>query len=153
MLINLCALLGENKLSQVTLPTNSEAEQVLTVLNSSCSKPSKLTLDEHLVIGKYYVTLITEGNLNTWYIASCEGRNDDQTYAMDHLVRVRKDCDLTWKHPPKPDVLNLHSSSIMDWSVNGEWDVSNERCITFRLKNHAEISEEVMHLSHNIDND
>ena len=86
MLINLCALLGENKLSQVTLPTNSEAEQVLTVLNSSCSKPSKLTLDEHLVIGKYYVTLITEGNLNTWYIASCEGRNDDQTYAMDHLV-------------------------------------------------------------------
>ena len=34
-------------------------------------------------------TLISEGSLDTWYIATCEGKNDEGSYKMDHLMRVR----------------------------------------------------------------
>ena len=39
--------------------------------------------------GNFYVTLISEGSSDTWYIAMCEGKNDDGTYKMDHLMRVQ----------------------------------------------------------------
>ena len=88
-------------------------------------------------VGKYYVTLISEGNCNTWYIASCETRNDNGTFQMDHLTRVKKGNDLTWKHPRKPDPLDLHPASILDCIVDGEWNVSNNRLMTFSLRNHV----------------
>ncbi|CAB4061316.1 unnamed protein product [Lepeophtheirus salmonis] len=58
-------------------------------------------------------------------------RNDDDTFQMDHLVRVKKGNNLTWKHPRKPDTIDLHSASILDCDVDGEWNVSNNRFNTF----------------------
>ena len=89
--------------------------------------------------GNFYVTLISEGSSDTWYIAMCEGKNDDGTYKMDHLMRVQDKRNSKWKHPPKRDLLNLHLDSILDCKVDGEWDVSNERSITFSLRNHVQI--------------
>ena len=93
---------------------------------------------------------MTEGSVNTWYIASCESVNDDGTYTMNHLTRVKQDCNLTRKHPPRVDSLNLHPDSILDCKISGEWDVSNQRIVTFRLKNHADISSTVEQISENI---
>ena len=84
--------------------------------------------------------LIKEGSLDLWYIATCEGKNDDGTYKMDHLMRVQDGSNLKWKHPSKPDLLNLHTDSILDCKIEGEWNVSNERSITFLLRNHNQIN-------------
>ena len=59
---------------------------------------------------------------------------------MDHFVRVKKGNNLTWKPPIKPDTLDLHSASILDCDVDGEWDVSNNRFMTFSLRNHNAIN-------------
>ncbi|CAB4063630.1 unnamed protein product [Lepeophtheirus salmonis] len=83
---------------------------------------------------------ILKGECNTWYIASCENRKDDGTFQMDHLVRVKKCNTLTWKYPRKPDTLDLHSASILDFDVDGEWDVSNNRFMTFSLRKHDAIN-------------
>ena len=68
-----------------------------------------------------------------------EGKNDDGTYKMDHLMRVQDGNKLKWKHPPKRDLLNLHTDSIHDCKIEGEWNVSNERSTTASLKNHNQI--------------
>ena len=67
-----------------------------------------------IVVGHCYATLIKEGLLDTWYIATCEGKNGDGTYKMDHLMRVQDGSNLKWKRPNKPYLLNLHSESILD---------------------------------------
>ena len=55
---------------------------------------------------------------------------------MDHLMRVEGGSNLKWKH----DLLDLHLGSILDCKIDGEWDVSNERSITFLLRNYTQIS-------------
>ena len=63
------------------------------------------------MVGHCYATLISEWSSDTWYIATCEGKNDDGTYKMDHLMRIKAGRNL--KHPPKRDLLNLHLGSIL----------------------------------------
>ena len=55
------------------------------------------------MVGHCYVKLIKEGSLDTWYIATCEGKNEDGTYKMDHLMRVQDGSNLKLKRPTKPD--------------------------------------------------
>ena len=74
--------------------------------------------------GHYCVTLIREG------------KNGDGTYKMDHFMRVQDENNSKWKHPPKRDLLNLHIDFILDCKINGEWNDSNERSITFSLKSY-----------------
>ena len=84
-LLNLCALLSEHEpmCIYVTLPSNTDAVNLLSYFPNSCIK------NEHSIqIVENYVTLIVEGNTNTWYIATCTKKNDDGTYEMDHLHRV-----------------------------------------------------------------
>ena len=69
--------------------------------------------------------LISERSSDTQYIATCEGKNDDGSNKMDHLMRARDGNILKWKHSPKPDLLNLHINSIIDCIIEGEWNVSN----------------------------
>ena len=85
--------------------------------------------------------LISEGTSDTWYIATCEGKNDNgnYTYKMDYLMRVQDGNNLKFKHPPKHDLLNFHIYSILYSKIEGEWNVSNERFITFSLRNHIQI--------------
>ena len=50
----------------VTLPSNSDAAMVL----SAQADVGPVIADEGVIqVGKYYVTLITEGNVDAWYIA------------------------------------------------------------------------------------
>ena len=72
------------------------------------------------MVGHCYAWLISEGSSDTLYVATCKGKNDDGTYKMDHLMRVRDGNNLKWKHPPKRDLLNLHLDSILDCKIDGE---------------------------------
>ena len=139
-LVNLCALLAQDEQdSQFTsLPTNAEASLVME--NAYSSNMFQEKNDDNIMVGNYYVTLIMEGSTDTWYIASCEGINEDGTYTMDHLMRAEPGSDMKWKHPQKPDITDLHLASIVTCKIDGEWDVSNERSMTFLLRNHNEIA-------------
>ena len=75
------------------LPTNRDAEKAV----ESTAVEVATEADKEIEVGKYYVTLISEGKYNTWYITSCENRNGNGTFQMDHLIRVQKGNDLTWK--------------------------------------------------------
>ena len=81
--------------------------------------------NEKVVVGHCYATLITKGSSETWYIATCEGKNE--TYKMYHLMRVKAGSNLKWKYPAKRDLLNLHLASILDCKIGREWNVINER--------------------------
>ena len=41
------------------------------------------------MVGHCYATLISEGSSDIRYIATCEGKNDDATYKMDHPMKVQ----------------------------------------------------------------
>ena len=47
----------------------------------------------------FYARLISEGSSDTWYIAICEGKNDDGTYKMEYLIRIQDGNNLKSKHP------------------------------------------------------
>ena len=96
-LLNLCNLLAEHDLALdfVSLPLNKDAATVLLSCNSV--DPTQAQNEEDLIeTGRYYIPLMTEGKMNIWYIASCEGKNLDGTYKMDHLQnseRVRSEME------------------------------------------------------------
>ena len=97
---NLCALLAEHDLACdfVSLPSNKDVVTVLLSCNSV--DPTHAHNEEDLIkVERYYITLMTEGKMNTWYIASCERKNPDSTYEMDHVTRVQRGPDLKWKQP------------------------------------------------------
>ena len=146
-LVNLCVLLTDDYSENKTLhlPSNADASIILeknqdTAASSTTTYTEALDLNEDIVVGKYYVTLITQGDINTWYIASCENVNPDGTYKMDHLTRAKPGNDAKWKHPPKSDILSLYKASILDCNVEGEWNVTNQRVMTFDLKNYMQIA-------------
>ena len=62
-------------------------------------------------------------------------------------MRVKPGDNLKWKHPPKPDLIDLHPASIVECHVEGEWDISNQRTMTYVLKNHTYISLLIEHIS------
>ena len=81
-LLNLCALLSEHDLmsNYVTLSLNPDAVNLLF------SSPDSYIKNEDFVqIGENYVTLIAEGNINTWSIVTYTKKNHDGGYVMDHL--------------------------------------------------------------------
>ena len=87
-LLNLCALIAEDEecsQSLCSLPTNADAALVVGASSSSLQKEK----NEDIVVGHCYVTIIKERSLDTWYIATCEGKNEDGTYKMDHFMRVQ----------------------------------------------------------------
>ena len=125
----------------MTLPSNADAENLLSSSSNYC-----IENEDSIQIGENYVTLIVEGNTNTWYIATCTKKNDDGTYEMDHLCRVDNYSDFRWKHPAKADFDNLKPESIVECHINGKWDVSGERNITCILWNHEYIKQLVQEL-------
>ena len=53
--------------------------------------------NDEIAVGMYYVTLITEGKNDTWYIASCLEKHDNDRYKMEYLQRVQDKSNLKWK--------------------------------------------------------
>ena len=148
---NLCALLvDDGTCSQIMpLPTNADVESVVKF--SPLSNTTNDIKEENFVVGNYYATLLKEGSANTWYIASCEQQNDNGTYRMDHLMRVKAGNNKLWKHPPKLDSLDLNSSSIVDLRIDGEWNVPNERSMTFFLRNHTQVEKLIEEIASDLD--
>ena len=97
--------------------------------------------DEEECISAGCVTLVCEGEVNTWYLATCIEEGD--TYKMEFLHRVDKNSNLTWKHPSKPDIATLQPESILQCVIDGDWDLS-KRNVTFTLKNHTFVNSVVM---------
>ena len=50
---------------------------------------------------KYYVTLITEGNCNAQYIATCESKISNSTFKMDRFTSFKDRNNWKWKYPLK----------------------------------------------------
>ena len=65
---------------------------------------------------------------------------------MDHLHRIKKISNFKWKSPSNPDIDNLVNAEIFECQIVGEWDVSNERAMTFSLRNHTDIDKLVRDL-------
>ena len=102
--------------------------------------PTQAHNKEDLIkVGRYYITLMTERKMNTWYIASCKGKNLDRTYDMDHLTIVQRGSDLKWKQLLRINKINFQAESIVECGVDVEWDVSQDRNMTFTIQNHAYI--------------
>ena len=80
----------------VTLPSNADTLNLLPSSPISC-----IENENSVQIVENYVTLLVEGNTNTWYIATCTKKNEDDTYEMDHLQKMIICPDLNWKHPAK----------------------------------------------------
>ena len=72
------------------------------------------------MVGRYYSTLISKVSSDIWYIATCEGKNDDGTYKMDHLMRIQNEKKSKWKHLLKPNLMNLLVNSILDCKIDGK---------------------------------
>ena len=79
-----------------SLQTNADALLILEASSLNMHEDK----NEAVVVGNCHAPLITEGSSDTWYwyIASCEGENEDGTYKMDHLMRVEAKSNLKWKY-------------------------------------------------------
>lgn len=88
-LLNLCAILSGNEpMSEyVTFLSNKNAEQFLPSLQICSSTEDD---ENNIVVGMNYVTLITEGDVDTWYLEACIKKHSDGTYTMDYLQRLQK---------------------------------------------------------------
>ena len=140
----MCALVAEDDgCSLCSLPTNADASLIVEPSSPNMHENQ----NEDVVVGHCYATVITERSSDTWYIATCEGENENETYKMHHLMRVEAGSSLKWNHPAKRDLLNLHLASILDCKIGGEWNVINERKITFLLRKHNQIASLVEGLS------
>ena len=148
-LLNFCALLADQDPGQsyVSLPSNKEVALCLSTLEEVSAEGTEVEESNIIVVGQYYVTLFVEGNVNTWYVASCEGDNGDGTYDMHQLTRCNKGSNLLWKQPSKVDKCDLFPGSIIDCIIDGEWDVSKERNMTFTLRNHLYICDLVREIA------
>ena len=65
---------------------------------------------------------------------------DDGRCEMEFLHRIQQSSDLKWKNPPKTDSDFLTKNSIISCAIDGEWDVSKDRNMTFTLRNHEYIN-------------
>ena len=140
-LLNLCVLLAEHDLANDFVLLLSNKDAATKLLSQNSVDPTKAHNEEALIkVGWYYITLMTEKKMNKWYIASCEGKNLDGTYEIDDLTRVQRGSNLKWKQPARINKINSQAESIVECGVNGEWDVSQERNMTFTLQNHVYIS-------------
>ena len=142
-LLNFCALLsGNDPMSgYVNLPSNKDVLKLLP--SCETNQPTGDEDEERISVGMMYITLVSEGDVNTWYLAVCT-EECSGTYNMDFLQRVDKSSNLIWKHPSKPDRATLRPESIIQCVIDGDWDVSKQRNMTFTLRNHTYVDTLVM---------
>ena len=114
----------------MNLPSNEEA---LTILREK-NNPIEMHHAE-IEVNQIYVTLWIEKNEHTGYI-ECIGNNSDGTYKIEHLHRVNKSSNLKWKNPTFPDISDVNPENILFHQIDEDWDISNNRNLTFTLKNH-----------------
>lgn len=144
--MNLCALLNNEDLGRkyLSLPTNKDAEAVLSSMTEKEPEaPREISGPND---GELCVTLWTENKRRTWYLGYCVNHNSDKTYSVEHLHRVSKGSQLRWKHPPQQDIAEVSIDQILECVIEGDWDVSKERMMSYSLKNHKYIDQLVSKL-------
>ena len=114
--------------SNARLPTNNEALQLFSLANVDSvtqTNESQAHIEDgetQIMINKIYVTLWSEGRKNQWYLGYCVNCNDDGTFTMDHMHRVKKTCNVQWKYPDVPDTCNVKVDQILTIRPAGNWD-------------------------------
>ena len=86
-LLNLCTLLSGKDVGgkYASLPTNKDVTRILSTSTPTLSADDQDEEDEAIEVGQQYVTLIAEGNKNTWYLATCMTVADDGRCEMEFL--------------------------------------------------------------------
>ena len=85
-----------NLCSNARLPTNNEPLQLLTTVDlnpvpgTNDSQSDIVNDDSQIKITEIYATLWNERRKNQWYLAYCLNLNDDGTFKMIHMHRVKK---------------------------------------------------------------
>ena len=75
-----------------------------------------------------------------WYIGYCKEVKDNQEFVIEHLDQVSMDSNLKWKYPTSNDICVVEAEQILQCEIDGEWDVVNDRNMTFTLHNHEVIN-------------
>ena len=134
-LTNLCVLLGGmNNRSFIVLPRNEDALTALKDCNAKQDDDSLI-----LEINQICVTLQTGEYGKIWYIGYCKEVKDNKEFIIEHL-RVDLDSNLKWKYPTSNDICVVEADQILQCEIDGEWDVINDRNMTFTLHNHEHIN-------------
>ena len=61
--------------------------------------------------------------------------NDDGTYVIEHLHRIKENSDLYWMDPSTEDIdTDMEDSDIFPIIPIGDWEI-NDTDMRFRLKN------------------
>ena len=116
-LVNLGILLGNNNPDQnTTLPTNRDA---LTILQGNSSTNDEGDDIPEFELNKIYVTLWFENELPTWYLGYCISKNDDNSYRIEDLERVKKPSNLKWKNPRVPDTADIMAENLFECNIAG----------------------------------
>ena len=143
---NILILLGGSIVtlsSNARLPTNKEALQLFPSFNPDQDvqeNDSQVTIEEddsQIMINKIYVTLWDEVKKHQWYLAYCVSCNDDGTFTMDHMHRLKKSCSIKWKYPDVPDICKVEADQILTIKPAGKWDFT-----IFNISNADSIIEE-----------
>ena len=113
----------------VTLLSNADTVNLLPSSPISC-----IENENSVQIVENYVTLIVEGNTNTWYIATCTKKNEDDTCEMDH---PHKEDNLLWFEAETFSKGNFKPEPIVECDIDGELEVSKERNMACTLLNHT----------------
>ena len=115
-LTNLCVLLDGLTHCITRLPDNRDALSALTGNKQVVDNEEELILQ----INDICVTLWLEGKVKQWYIGYSKEIADDGTFVVDHIHRVKKDSNLSWKFPSHPDICNVDVEQVL--KIVEDWD-------------------------------
>ena len=95
----------------------------------------------------YGVTLWNEAGKLGWYIGCCTEVINGVLYKVEHIHRWTKDSNLKWRYPSKPDIKDVVPEQILECSVEGDWNILNNRNSEFTLRNHELIQKKFLEAS------
>lgn len=128
---------SQSSVDEISLPSNDDALRVL-------SKDSLRLTNNIFEKNKMCVSVWREGNDITWYVGRFNSIKDDQTFVVEHLVRVKKGSDLIWTNPSSSILEDVEIDQILFqkngnlFEVKGHW--TYERKNKFTLKNKDDIA-------------
>ena len=65
--------------------------------------------------------------------------NANGAYKIEHPHRVRESSNLKWNNPEFSAIVDMNAEHIVSCKIVGDWDVSNDGCVVYTLKNHEHI--------------
>ena len=93
-----------------------------------------------LDINQICVTLWNVDHRKVWYIGYCKEIKENGGFIIECLDRVKNNSDLKWKYPSCNDICVAEAEQLLQIEIEGEWDVGNDRDMTFTLYNHEAIN-------------